>query len=134
MVETELLTRFLHSGESVAVVGELRDDIIIEQLENQAKRTTQTLLNQFFEFLDVPSEVPNPEVVIPVFYLGKLLQSISLHHKNPIKPLQDKISNYIEDLDLENVIKSLSNTDIPLTRTEVVISILQIIKTLLDGV
>ena len=134
MVETELLTRFLQSGESVAVVRELKDDIIIEQLETQAKRTTQTLLNQFFETMDVPSEISNPEVVIPVFYLGKLLQSISLHHKNPMKPLQDTISNYIEELDLENVKKTLSETEIPPTRMEMVIAILQIIKTLLEGV
>ena len=52
MVETELLSRFLRSGDAVAVVEELRDDLIIEQIENNVKKTTQTLLNQFFETLD----------------------------------------------------------------------------------
>ena len=70
-----LLSRFLQSGNAVAVGGEIRDNIVIERLEDQAQETTPTLLEQFLNELDNNSEVPSFEIMMPIFLLQNLLQT-----------------------------------------------------------
>jgi len=133
MVETELLSRFLQSGESVAIGGEIRDHIVIDRLEQQARRTTQTLLDQFFQKIDRKTAIIYPDVAIPVFLLGKLLQMTPLDKMNPLRTLQDIVSGYIEEFDLEGVKRELLAAEDPPTRTELVSSILRTIRALLES-
>ena len=132
MVETKLLTRFLQSGESVATAMELRDDIIIEELERKVEKTTQTLLDQFFQTIDKNTEILNPEVVIPTFFLGKLLQQIPLGKTNPLRKLRDTVSNHLDEYNLEAARIVLQSAGRSPKKNELVSSILQTIRTILE--
>ena len=90
MNESQLLTRFLQSGETVAVGGEIRDEIVIEKLEDHARSTTETLLDHFFNELDLQTEIPQPDIVIPIFMLSKCLQILPLREKYSLQDLQAK--------------------------------------------
>lgn len=134
MNESQLLTRFLQSGETVAVGGEIRDDIVIEKLENHARSTTETLLDHFFNDLDRPPEILQPDIVIPIFMLGKLLQMIPLRETHPLRDLQVTVSELLANNDLEQAQNELLAVETPPTNSELVLSILQTIRTLLDRV
>ena len=134
MNESQLLTRFLQSGETVAVGGDIRDDIIIEKLEDHVRSTTETLLDHFFNDLDLPAEIPQPDIVIPIFMFGKFLQMIPLRETHNLRDLQANISKYFENTDLEQAQQELIAIEASLTNSDLVLSVLQTIRTQIDRV
>ena len=132
MNETQLLTRFLQSGEMVAVGGEIRENIVHEKLEDHARSTTETLLDHFFNDLDLQTEIPQPDIVIPIFMLGKFLQMPPLRELSPIQGLQANLTEHLENNDLEQAQQEPIEVEIPPTNSDLVLSVLQRIRTLID--
>ena len=134
MNETQLLTRFLQSGEMVAVGGEIREDIVLEKLENHARSTTETLLDLFFNDLDLQTEIPQSDIIIPNFMPGKFLQMPPLKELSPLQGLQTNLTEHLENNDLEQAQHELIEVEPSPTNSELVLSVLQKIKTLINRV
>lgn len=132
MVTNEVLSRFLRSGELVAIGTELRNAIIIEEIENNMERNTQTLLDQFLKNVNKNNEIIRPELAIPTFILGQLLQLLPLDKNDPLWKLQHRITDCLAEFDLEGARKELLTVEIPSERTELISSILLTIKTVIE--
>ena len=131
MTESQLLlSRFLRSGNPIAVGGEIRDNLVVETLEEQAQVTTHTLLDQFLNGLDNNSEIPCADILMPVFLLQNLLQKIHLDDRDPLCVLRDTVSEGINNLDFKNIQQTVQ---IP-TDLELVTAIIQVIRALIEGV
>ncbi len=131
MTESQLLlSRFLQSGNPIAVGGEIRDNLVVETLEEQAQVTTHTLLDQFLNGLDNNFEIPCADILMPVFLLQNLLQEIHLDDGHPLCVLRDTVSEGINNLDFKNIQQTVQ---IP-TDLELVTAIIQVIRALIKGV
>ena len=134
MNESRLLTRFLQSGEAVAVGGEIREDIVLEKLEDHTRSTTETLLDHYLNDLDLQVEIPQPDIVIPIFMLVKLLQMFPRREIPPLLGIQANLTKHLENFDLGPAQHELIRVDTPLTNSELILSVLQTIRTFIDRV
>ncbi|MFQ6123306.1 MAG: hypothetical protein ACE5R6_01685 [Candidatus Heimdallarchaeota archaeon] len=89
------------------------------------------MLDQFLKNVEKKREILWPELAIPAFFLGQLLQQLQLDENDPFWKVKNKITNYLAEFDLKGARKELLTIELPSKRTDLITSILLVIKTII---